>query len=96
MANGLPEAAKERYFHRRSADNTFTTLNIPKLVADIGLRIDRLKVVRNRLDEAINGTLPPNQQLQRVQQGMDILEVQLNRLEQMFELLEYSLGPDES
>ena len=90
------DGAKERYFHRTLADQEFTTLNVPKLVNDIGVRINRLIAVRERLDEVVNGTLSAEEQLARVEQGLSILTIQLDRLTMMYRLLEYSMGPEET
>lgn len=83
---------KERYYFKRTADSEYTAPNLPKIVNNISRRIDRLNTVAQRLDEVVNGNLPPAQQLARVQQASDVLIVQLGRLEEMFELLEWSFG----
>lgn len=91
----VTEEIREKYYFRRSADREFTTPNLPKIVGGMSRRIDRLQTVAQRLSEVLEGSLPPAQQLQRIQQASNLLIVQLGLLEEMVQLMEWSFGQSE-
>lgn len=88
----IPDPVKEKYYYRRGADHEYTAPNLPKIARDVGRGIDSLNTIAQGLDEVLNGNLPPPQRLARVQQASDVLTTQLSRLQQIFELLEWSVG----
>ena len=92
----IPEEIKEKFFHKRSADHEYTTVNIPRVVHEINTCIVSLKVTRDLLAELTQGKVNPHRQLTGVSIALQDIELQLANLQTIYELLDYTAGPEES
>lgn len=90
----VPDRIRERFFHKDSSDQEFTTLSLVKLVAVMSDRIDGLRVVARAINEVANSSAPPARQQQRLRETSRLLLAELSWLDDMFDILQRTTNPE--